>query len=206
MSASSSAWCQRQAKDPFVKQARQSGWRSRAAFKLIELNDKDKLFKPGMNILDLGAAPGGWSQVLGKLLSGKGKVWALDILPMAPVPDVEFIQGDFTQESAYLELKSALGKQQLDWVVSDMAPNLTGIKVTDQAKSMLLVELAFDFSKEFLKPGGGFLAKVFHGAGLEEFVKTLRGNFKEVSFKKPEASRAKSREVYVLARGWRKNQ
>lgn len=203
MSTSSRAWCQRQAKDPFVQQALKEGWRSRAVYKLQEIQAKDRLFKPGMQVVDLGAAPGSWSQAVVKWIGKNGQLWALDILPMDALPGVNVLQGDFTEESTYHELQKNLAGQQLDWVISDMAPNMSGIRAADQARSMLLIEYALDFAREFLKPGGGLLVKAFDGAGLQNYVQSLRPLFTQVVYRKPKASRDKSREVYILAKGWR---
>jgi 23S rRNA (uridine2552-2'-O)-methyltransferase len=203
MSSNSSSWVARQAKDPYVQKARKEGWRSRASFKLLEIQKKYKLFRPGMNVLDLGSAPGGWSQVLKSIMQDKGNIWALDLLEMDPIPGVKFIQGDFTQDEAYKKLSRMLVGQKLDWVISDMAPNMSGIRLSDQAKSMALVELGFDFAQQFLKPGGGYIAKVFHGVGLQNFTQSLRQSFTQVVYRKPESSRPKSREVYLIAKGWR---
>lgn len=200
-----SAWCQRQAKDIYVKQAKQEGWRSRAAYKLLQLQKKDRLFKPGMKIVDLGAAPGGWSQVLANCLEGRadGKIWALDLLEMSSVPGVTFLQGDFTEDDCFSSLKKSLNGQKLDWVVSDMAPNMSGIKVADQAKSMYLAELVSDFANQFLARGGGMLIKVFQGAGLQELEQSIRRYYNQVIYRKPDASRLESREVYLLCRGFK---
>lgn len=189
--------------DPYVKQAQKDGYRSRASYKLIELNDKDKLIRPGMLVVDLGSAPGGWSQVAGKLVGDKGRVLATDILPMDPVPNVDFIQGDFTDEAVFDQLLDALGGAQADLVLSDMAPNISGIDSADQASSMYLVELALDMARRILKPKGNFAAKVFQGVGSEAFLKDLRTSFDKVSIRKPASSRARSREVYVVGKGFK---
>lgn len=196
------SWMQRHLQDPFVKKANKEGYRSRASFKLIELQQKNKLFQPGMIVVDLGAAPGGWSQVVVQELKGKGKVIALDILEMGSLAGVEFIQGDFTEESPLLALKATLGDKDIDWVLSDMAPNLSGVTAIDQPRMMLLAELAFEFASMHLKKGGGLLVKLFQGSGFTEYIQTLRKSFTKVSICKPEASRQESRELYVLARGY----
>jgi 23S rRNA (uridine2552-2'-O)-methyltransferase len=197
---SSRRWLDEHFSDPYVKQAQQAGYRSRAAFKLIEIQDRDRLFKPGMTVVDLGAAPGGWSQILVKLVKPKGHVIALDILPMDDIPGVDFILGDFT-EDAVLEILQARVTTQIDWVVSDMAPNMSGNDSTDIPRAMYLVELALDFALKTLQSDGGFLAKVFQGPGSEEFIAAVKQNFKSVSIRKPNASRGRSREVYILAKG-----
>lgn len=196
------SWMQRHLNDPFVQKAQKLGYRSRASFKLLELHEKDKLFKPGMTVVDLGAAPGGWSQILTKLVGRQGKVIALDILEMDPLPEVTFLQGDFTEQQTLENLQAELGEEQVDWVVSDMAPNLSGMIAVDQPRMMILADLAWDFAKQHLKKGGGFLVKVFQGDGFDLYVKTLRQCFEKVVIRKPDASRSASRELYVLARGY----
>ncbi|WP_116964112.1 23S rRNA (uridine(2552)-2'-O)-methyltransferase RlmE [Fastidiosibacter lacustris] len=197
-SKSSKRWLDEHHNDYYVSQSKKEGFRSRAAYKLIELQEKDKLFKLGMQIVDLGAAPGGWSQVLTSFVGEKGKVFALDILEMDPLPDVVFIQGDFTQDESYEELMNLIKGQTVDWVVSDMAPNMSGNRSTDQANAMYLVELALDFAQSVLKPKGNFLAKVFQGEGFEMFVKNVQQQYQKVVIRKPDASRTRSREVYVI--------
>jgi 23S rRNA (uridine2552-2'-O)-methyltransferase len=192
---------QRHINDPYVKQAQREGYRSRAAYKLLELLEKDRLIKPGMVVVDLGAAPGGWSQVAAKLVGDEGHVFALDILPMDALPGVTVIEGDFTEKKPHDALLQALGGRQVDVVISDIAPNITGMAVIDQPRSMYLCELALDFACNNLKPGGDFVAKVFQGEGFDEFYRELRSHFQRVVTRKPQASRAKSREVYVVARG-----
>lgn len=200
---SSSAWLQRQKNDPYVKASKKAGYRSRASFKLEELHKKYRLLKPGMNVVDLGAAPGGWSQVASKLVSPKGKVWALDLLPMAPISQVTFIQGDFTDAQVQDELISLIGDStRIDWVLSDMSPNITGTRAIDQPKMMSLLDNVWYFAQEYLSPKGGLLVKAFQGEGLDEFVKCLKVNFEQVIIKKPDSSRAESRELYLLARGY----
>ncbi len=194
---------QQHVSDPFVKQAQKDGYRSRASYKLIELNEKDRLIRPGMRVMDLGAAPGGWSQVAGRLVGEKGRVLATDIVPMDPVRNVEFIQGDFTDESVFNRILDALGGEKPDLIMSDISPNLSGIASADQAASMYLVELALDMARKVLKPGGSFVAKVFQGSGSDAYLKELRSSFEKVSIRKPEASRSRSREIYVVAKGFR---
>lgn len=194
---------QQHVSDPFVKQAQKDGYRSRASYKLIELNEKDRLIRPGMLVMDLGAAPGGWSQVAGRLVGEKGRVLATDILPMDPVRNVEFIQGDFTEESVFNQILDALRGEKPDLIISDISPNLSGIDSADQAASMYLVELALDMARKVLKPGGNFVAKVFQGSGSDAYLKELRSSFGKVSIRKPEASRSRSREIYVVAKGFK---
>ncbi len=200
---SSSEWLRRHVNDPFVKQAQLDGYRSRSAYKLIELNEKDRLIKPGMRIMDLGSAPGGWSQVAGKLVGKKGRVLATDILPMDPVPNVDFIQGDFTDEAIVGKLLAWLDDGRFDLIISDIAPNLSGIDSADQAGSMYFLELALDIVRKTLKPGANFAAKMFQGSGSDEYVKELRKSFEKVLIRKPAASRAQSREVYIVAKGFK---
>lgn len=187
--------------DFFVKQAKKEGYRSRAAYKLLEIADRDRLLKPGMIVVDLGAAPGSWSQVASQKIGHKGKVIALDILEMAPLPGVEFIQDDFREERALLELRKHLGEQQPDLVISDMAPNMSGIAVSDQARSMYLAELALAFSIEQLNYGGNFLVKVFQGRDFDSFIRDMRAGFSNVLVRKPEASRNRSNELYLVGLG-----
>jgi len=190
--------------DPFVKQAQKDGYRSRSAYKLIELNDKDRLIRPGMRIMDLGSAPGGWSQVAGKLVGRKGRVLATDILPMDGVPNVDFIQGDFTDEAIVKQLLAWLGGGKFDLIISDIAPNITGISMADQAASMHFLELALDTVRKTLKPGASFAAKMFQGSGSDQYVKELRQHFDKVLIRKPAASRKESREVYLVAKGFKR--
>jgi 23S rRNA (uridine2552-2'-O)-methyltransferase len=200
-SKSSNNWLQEHVNDPYVKQAQKDGYRSRASYKLIQLNDKDRLIRPGMLIVDLGSAPGGWSQVAGRLVGDRGSVLATDILPMDPLKNVEFIQGDFTDEAVLNQILGRLEGHKPDLVISDIAPNITGIDSADQASSMYLVEIALDFARQVLKPKGDFVAKVFQGAGSDAFVKDLRTSFDKVLVRKPAASRPRSREVYAVAKG-----
>ena len=194
---------QRHVSDPFVKKAQLDGYRSRSAYKLIELNEKDRLIRPGMRIMDLGSAPGGWSQVAGKLVGAKGRVLATDILPMEPIKNVDFIQGDFTEQAVVAQLLDWLGGGKFDLIISDIAPNITGIDSADQASSMYFLELALDTVRQTLKPGAIFVAKMFQGSGSDEYVKDLRTSFEKVLIRKPAASRAQSREVYIVAKGFR---
>jgi 23S rRNA (uridine2552-2'-O)-methyltransferase len=202
-SKSSARWLREHFNDPYVKRAQAEGWRSRAVFKLEELLERDRLLKPGMTIVDLGAAPGSWSQVARERLGDKGRLIALDILPMQGIGGVEFILGDFREESVLEQLKQALAGAEVDLVLSDMAPNMSGVNAVDQARSMHLVELAEEFASAQLKKGGSFLTKVFQGEGFDDFVRRLRAGYERVSIRKPKASRARSPEVYALAVGKR---
>ncbi|KJZ14767.1 MAG: 23S rRNA (uridine(2552)-2'-O)-methyltransferase RlmE [Marinomonas sp.] len=199
-SKSSESWMKEHFDDVYVRRSQQDGYRSRASYKLIEINDKDKLLKSGMKVVDLGAAPGGWSQIAGRLIGDKGKVVASDILEMAPLPGVTFVQGDFTEDDVYQEILKAIGDEHADLVISDMAPNMSGNSAVDQPQSMYLVELALDMASQVLRPGGNFLVKVFQGEGFDEYLKAMRGMFASVVTRKPDASRARSREVYLLGR------
>lgn len=198
-SKSSRQWLDRQFKDDYVKRAQKEGYRSRAAYKLLEIQEKDRIIKPGMRIVDLGAAPGGWSQVARQLVGERGKVVALDILAMDPIAGVTFIQGDFREQAPLAALKDILAGERVDLVISDMAPNITGTPSVDQPRSMYLCELALDFARETLRPGGGFLVKVFQGEGFDEYLKELRRSFVRVVSRKPRSSRPKSREIYLVA-------
>ncbi len=186
--------------DPYVQQAKKDGWRSRAAFKLIEIDDRDKLLKRGEVVVDLGATPGGWSQVVAQRVGDAGLVFALDLLEMAPIRGVHFIQGDFREESVLAELEKNLGEREVGLVMSDMAPNMSGMAVMDQARVMHLAELGLEFSRAHLKPDGAFLVKVFQGRDYEAFVKAMRETFQTVAVRKPDASRDRSAEVYLLGR------
>jgi len=197
-SKTSKAWMQEHLNDAFVKQAQKDGYRARAAYKLIEIDDKDHLIKPGMVVVDLGSAPGSWSQVAAQRLKGQGKIIALDILPMVGIGGVDFIQGDFREDEVLEELEGRLNGQPIDLVISDMAPNMSGISSVDQANAAYLTELAVDFSLKWLKPNGNFLVKVFIGEGFEEIVKLMRESFEKVVTRKPKASRDRSSEVYLL--------
>jgi 23S rRNA (uridine2552-2'-O)-methyltransferase len=199
----SKAWMKEHVNDFFVKQAKKEGYRSRAAYKLIEIAERDRMLAPGMIVVDLGAAPGGWSQVAAEKLGGRGKVIALDLLEMAPLPGVTFIQGDFREPLVLAELKKNLGNRAPDLVISDMSPNISGISVVDKARGMHLAELALEFSADQLNYGGNFLVKVFQGAGFEEFLRTMRASFSRVITRKPEASRGRSSEIYLLGLGKR---
>ena len=199
---SSGSWRDRQERDPYVQRARREGWRSRAVFKLEQIVTKERLLRPGMVCVDLGSAPGGWSQYVTQKLDGKARIIAVDILPMDALPDVEFIQGDFREDDVYEQLLERVGEAGADLVMSDMAPNITGTKAVDQPRSMYLVELALDMARRVLKPGGSFVCKVFQGEGFDEFVKDARNSFERVRVIKPEASRAGSREVYLVARNF----
>lgn len=200
-SKSSHRWLQEHNRDHYVKRSQQEGYRSRASYKLIELDQKDRLFRPGMTVVDLGAAPGGWSQVAASSVGDKGRVLASDILPMDSIADVEFICGDFTEESVLNEILDTLGGDLADLVISDMAPNMSGMRAVDQPKAMYLVELALDLAQQILKPGGVFVAKVFHGEGFDEYVRQVKSGFDRVVTRKPDASRSRSREVYIVAKG-----
>jgi len=202
-SKSSHRWMEEHVNDPWVKKAQVDGYRSRASYKLLELIDKDKLVRPGMVVLDLGSTPGGWSQVVAPLLGSKGRLIASDILPMDPIPQVDFILGDFTEQEVFDQISATLNGAAVDLVMSDMAPNISGVDAADQASSMYLVELALDMAVQVLKPGGNFVTKVFHGEGYEEYLKVLRTHFDKVVVRKPEASRSRSREVYMLGKGRR---
>ncbi|MDP3211054.1 23S rRNA (uridine(2552)-2'-O)-methyltransferase RlmE [Methylotenera sp.] len=197
----SKAWMQEHLNDPYVKLAQKDGYRARAAYKLMEIDDKDKLIKPSMTIVDLGSAPGSWSQVAVQRLKGHGKVIALDILDMSPIGGVTFLQGDFREESVLRLLEQTLNNVKVDLVIADMAPNISGVKDVDQAGAAYLTELALDFSQEWLKPSGNFLVKVFIGAGFEEILQNMRQMFDKVVTRKPKASRDRSSEVYLLGIG-----
>ena len=200
-SKSSASWLREHFSDTYVKKAQAEGVRSRAVYKLEELIDRDRLLKPGMAVVDLGAAPGGWSQLVRQRLGDSGKVFALDILPMQGIAGVDFLQGDFREEGVVQALEARLEGQKLDLVLSDMAPNMSGVALADQIRAMALAELALDFSRQWLKPGGAFLIKLFQGAGFDDYLRDLRADFSRVTMRKPKASRARSREVYALATG-----
>jgi len=201
--SSSKAWLREHHADPYVQQAQREGYRSRACYKLLEIQERDRLIKPGDTVVDLGAAPGGWSQVAAALVGERGRVIASDILPMDSLPDVQFIQGDFTEESVLQAILEQVGDTGTDLVISDMAPNMSGMTAVDQPRSMYLVELAVDLARQTLRPGGVFLAKVFQGEGFDALLRELRDSFDKVQTRKPQASRPRSREVYVLGRGFR---
>lgn len=200
-SKSSKRWLAEHFDDVYVKRAQKEGWRSRSVFKLLELHEKYQLIKPGMSVADLGCAPGGWSQLAASLVGPKGRVIGLDILAMEPLADVTFIEGDFTEAESLEKLEAELAGRGVDLVLSDMAPNISGMAVTDQARSMYLVELAFEFTKQHLKPNGAFVVKMFQGEGFDAFVRETRNWFDKVLVRKPDASRPRSREVYLLATG-----
>lgn len=202
-SKTSKAWLKEHFDDKYVKQSKNDGYRSRASYKLVEMQEKDKLIKPGMKVVDLGSAPGGWSQVAAKLVGDHGRVVASDILEMDPIAGVTFIHGDFTQDSVYQAIMAAMNGEMADLVISDMAPNMSGMNAVDQPAAMYLVELALDLSTQILKPGGDFVAKVFQGEGFDEYIKALRENFQKVITRKPDSSRARSREVYLLGKGFK---
>lgn len=203
-SKTSNAWMKEHVNDFFVKQAKKEGYRSRAAYKLLEIHDRDKLFKPGMSVVDLGAAPGSWSQVVVNKVGRNGKIVALDLLEMTPLPGVEFIQGDFREGGILNELKIRLENRPLDLVISDMSPNVSGIKLCDQARSMHLAELASEFAIEHLNPGGSFLVKVFQGYEFDQYLLSMRAGFDRVIIRKPKASRDRSKELYLLGSGKKK--
>lgn len=203
-SASSAKWLAEHEADHYVQEARKLGYRSRAAFKLIELNEKDKLIKPGMAVVDLGAAPGGWSQIARPLLGKKGRLIATDILHMDALPEVDFFMGDFREESVLKAVEALVGEHAVDLVLSDMAPNISGIDSADQAASLYLCELALEFAQAHLKAGGVFVVKVFQGEGFEGYLKAVRGAFASVAIRKPKASRPRSSEVYLVAKTFRR--
>ncbi|MGN6236627.1 23S rRNA (uridine(2552)-2'-O)-methyltransferase RlmE [Dyella sp.] len=200
-SKSSSRWLREHFDDVYVKKAQAEGVRSRAVYKLEELIERDRLLKPGITVVDLGAAPGGWSQLVRQRLGDTGKVVALDILPMQGIAGVDFLQGDFRKADVLSQLEARLDNQKVDLVLSDMAPNMSGVALADQIRSMDLAELALDFSRQWLKPGGSFLIKLFQGTGFDDYLRSLRADFSRVTMRKPKASRARSREVYALAVG-----
>lgn len=202
-SKTSKKWMEEHVNDPYVKKAQADGYRSRASYKLLEINEKDKLFKAGSVVMDLGSAPGGWSQIVAPIVGERGRVIASDILPMDSIIGVDFIQGDFTDEAVYNQILDTLGGDPVDVVVSDMAPNMSGVNTTDQYASMYLVELALDMARNVLQPGGSFCAKVFQGVGYDEYVKDVRSSFNKVVVRKPAASRPRSREVYLVATGFK---
>ena len=194
---------QRHVNDEYVKRAQRDGYRSRASYKLLELQEKDRLIKPGQIVVDLGAAPGGWSQVAAELVGRKGRVIAMDILEMDSLAGVEFLQGDFREQEVMDKLLEMLGDAQVDLVISDMAPNVSGVAAVDQPRSMYLCELALDFAMQVLKPGGAFATKIFQGEGFDDFVREARNHFNRVVNRKPKSSRPKSREVYMVATGFK---
>ncbi len=202
-SKTSKAWMREHLNDTYVQQAKASGYRARAAFKLTEIDDKDKLIRAGMTVVDLGAAPGSWSQVAAARVGSHGRVFALDLLEIAPIRGVRFIQGDFQDEAILREVEAALGGQAVDLVISDMAPNISGVSVADQARAIYLCELALDFALHHLKPNGNLLVKVFQGSGFDDFRHAMQQSFASVVVRKPAASRDRSTEVYLLGKGLR---
>ena len=200
-SHSSKQWLRRHVNDPYVKRSKQEGYRSRSAYKLLEIDARDKLLRPGQVIVDLGSAPGGWSQVAAKGVGPAGRVVAIDLLAMAPLEGVTFVEADFTSAAGLEAVEKALGGRKADLVLSDMAPNLSGIGVSDQARTMALAEIALDFARLHLKPEGALLVKVFQGAGIDEYLRLARATFDKVLVRKPESSRGESAEQYLLARG-----
>lgn len=201
--SSSKAWLKEHHDDLYVQQAKRDGYRSRACYKLLELQEKDHLIRPGMTVVDLGSAPGGWSQVAADLVGHKGRVVASDILHMDNLADVEFIQGDFTEDEVFERILQAIDGEPVDLVVSDMAPNMSGVAAVDQPGSMYLVELALDMARRVLAPGGAFVTKVFQGEGFDELFRDTRQSFDKVLTRKPKASRPRSREVYLVASGFK---
>ncbi len=201
-SKSSSRWLKQHFRDPYVKRAQQEGFRSRSAYKLLEIQEKNKIIKPGMTVVDLGAAPGGWSQLAAKLVGEQGKVYALDILPMLPLANVDFVQGDFREEVVLQQFLKHVQSKPIDLIISDMAPNLSGTRTIDQPRAMYLAELALDFAQQVLKPKGGFIIKTFQGEGFDAYLKLLRQLFTTISIRKPAASRGSSAEVYLVATGF----
>jgi 23S rRNA (uridine2552-2'-O)-methyltransferase len=199
-SKSSARWLAEHANDEFVKEARKQGWRSRAVFKLAQIQQSDKLLRPGMRCVDLGAAPGGWSQYCAKIIGANGRIVATDILPMDGIPGVQFVQGDFRESAVLEEVLRCVGADKVDLVLSDMAPNMAGIDAVDQPRSMYLAELALEFADRVLAPGGDLLVKLFQGAGFDEIIKDARKRYGKVATKKPKASRSRSPEIYLLAR------
>jgi 23S rRNA (uridine2552-2'-O)-methyltransferase len=195
-------WLDRHFSDEYVKRAQQEGWRSRAAFKLLEIQEKDRVLALGMRVVDLGAAPGGWSQVAAGLVGDKGRVVAMDLLPMEPIPGVHVIQGDFREDEPLAELRAAVGGEPVDLVLSDMAPNVSGT-AADQPRMIYLCELALGLAREVLKPGGALVVKTFQGGGFDAYLKELRGTFARVASRKPKSSRPESRETYLVATGFR---
>ena len=202
-SKTSLKWLQEHFNDPYVKKAQKDGYRSRASYKLLEIQEKYRLIRPGMSVIDLGAAPGGWSQVTSRLIGGQGRLIASDILEMDSIPDVTFIRGDFTQDEVLAQILEAVGNSHVDLVISDMAPNMSGTPAVDMPKAMFLCELALDLATRVLKPGGDFVIKIFQGEGFDVYLKDARKKFDKVIMLKPDSSRDRSREQYMLARGYR---
>jgi len=202
-SKTSHNWLKEHFDDKYVKMAQKDGYRSRASYKLLEIQEKDKIIRPGMTVIDLGAAPGGWSQVTSRLIGGQGRLIASDILEMDSIPDVTFIQGDFTEDAVLAQILEAVGNTQVDLVISDMAPNMSGLSAVDMPRAMFLCELALDLAGRVLRPGGDFLIKVFQGEGFDVYHKDIRKLFDKVQMRKPLSSRDRSREQYLLGRGFK---
>lgn len=202
-SKSSAGWLKEHFDDPYVQRSWQDGYRSRASYKLLEIDAKDRLLKPGMTVIDLGAAPGGWSQIAAEKVGAQGVVIASDLLEMDALAGVDFVHGDFTEDHVLEEILAVLGGRPVDLIISDMAPNMSGMAAIDQPQAMYLVELALDLARQTLSPGGSLLTKVFQGEGFDDYLKALRQGFTRVVTRKPEASRARSREVYLLAEGFK---
>ncbi|WP_296265840.1 23S rRNA (uridine(2552)-2'-O)-methyltransferase RlmE [Pseudomonas sp. UBA6562] len=202
-SKSSQNWLREHFNDPFVKQAQKDGYRSRASYKLLEIQEKDRLIRPGMSVIDLGAAPGGWSQVTSRLIGGQGRLIASDILEMDSIPDVTFIHGDFTHDAVLEQILQAVGDSHVDLVISDMAPNMSGTPEVDMPRAMFLCELALDLAGRVLRPGGDFLIKIFQGEGFDAYLKDVRSRFDKVQMRKPSSSRDRSREQYLLGKGFK---
>lgn len=202
-SKTSHRWLKEHFDDPYVRMAQKDGYRSRASYKLLEIQEKDRILRPGMTVVDLGAAPGGWSQVTSRLIGDRGCLIASDILPMDSIPDVTFIQGDFTDDGVFAQILKAIGEQPVDLVISDMAPNMSGVRAADQPRAMYLCELALDLAGRVLRPGGDFLIKIFQGEGFDQYLRQVRESFDRVQMRKPLSSRDRSREQYLLARGFR---
>ncbi len=201
-SKTSQRWLKEHFDDPYVKMAQKDGYRSRASYKLLELQERDRLLQPGMTVVDLGAAPGGWSQVTSRVIGDRGCLIASDILPMDSIPDVTFIQGDFTEDAVFKQILAAIDSAPVDLVISDMAPNMSGLRAVDQPRAMFLCELALDLACRVLRPGGDFLIKIFQGEGFDTYLQEVRLRFERVSMRKPLSSRDRSREQYLLARGF----
>lgn len=201
-SKSSRRWLDRQFSDPYVKRAQEQGLRSRAAYKLLEIQEKDRLIRPGMRVLDLGAAPGGWAQIAARLVGPEGRVYALDLLDMEPIPGVTVLQGDFREDAVLAALCDVLGGSLIDLILSDMAPNTSGTAAVDQPRAMYLAELALDLAREVLKPGGALVVKLFQGQGFDRYLHDMRVVFAQVLSRKPKASRPESRELYLVGKGF----
>ncbi|MGH8352119.1 MAG: 23S rRNA (uridine(2552)-2'-O)-methyltransferase RlmE [Pseudomonas sp.] len=202
-SKTSHRWLKEHFDDPYVKMAQRDGYRSRASYKLLEIQEKDRILRPGMTVVDLGAAPGGWSQVTSRVIGDRGRLIASDILEMDSIPDVTFIQGDFTDDKVFAQILAAIGNNPVDLVISDMAPNMSGLSAVDMPRAMFLCELALDLAGRVLRPGGDFLIKIFQGEGFDHYLKSVREAFDKVQMRKPLSSRDRSREQYLLARGFR---